>query len=93
MVRRRPDSTAAPRTALIRAVCLPLQVHNAGGTMSADEAYAVAFAGRAVDRPKTAALQAIRRVARKLGSKHAPPGGAAPAPAASSASARGAQRA
>ena len=33
--RRRPDSTAAPRTALIRAVCLPLQVHNAGGTMSA----------------------------------------------------------
>ena len=35
MVRRRPDSTAAPRTALTRAVCLPLQVHNAGGTMSA----------------------------------------------------------
>jgi hypothetical protein len=34
MVRRRPDSTAAPRTALTRAVCLPLQVYNAGGTMS-----------------------------------------------------------
>ena len=92
MVRRRPDSTAAPRTALIRAVCLPLQVHNAGGTMSADEAYAVAFAGRADDRPKAATLQAIRRVARQLGSKHSPPGGAARAPAASSASARGGQQ-
>eukprot|EP00966_Prymnesium_polylepis_P053132 1229765-Prymnesium_polylepis.1 len=34
MVRRRPDSTAAPRTALTRAVCLPLQVHNSGGTTS-----------------------------------------------------------
>ena len=34
MVRRRPDSTAAPRTALTRGVCLLSQVHNADGTMT-----------------------------------------------------------
>eukprot|EP00966_Prymnesium_polylepis_P116246 2686993-Prymnesium_polylepis.1 len=41
--------------------------------MSAAEAYATAFADRADDRPKASTLQAIRRVARKLGSEPAPP--------------------